>query len=164
MKKKYDVKILLLLVFIVTGIFSQTQKNSYVFNRPDNMQVKPGGLLDPSRFSLSHQYTFSYSSSSSGSGNADGLFLSTLRYQFSVPVTLRLDMGYAHQMGSLFGISPAYGVSSGNSVVFPHAELTYKPFDNTIIRLQYFDNTHMSQAYSPFSDFGPANLLYTPTK
>lgn len=129
---------------------------------PREGPIQTGGLLDPNRFSVSHSYSMMYSSQSGGTSAMDGLYLSTLRYKFAVPVSLSLDMGFSHQPGSLLGVGPV-NLQNPGGFVMPRVELEYQPFKNALIRLQYFDSKNMKSRPSFWADdFGHRDLLVTP--
>jgi len=59
-------------------------------------------LLDPGRFSVHQRYSLMFISDGEKS-SLSGLYLSTFRYRFSVPLSLRVDLGYI-QTSSLQGL------------------------------------------------------------
>lgn len=117
------------------------------------------GLLDPSRLSLSHSYTMSYMSSGN-QGVARGLFMETIGYRLSNPVTLTFNIGYLHQPYSSYG--PDGPLESGTFV--GGAALTWRPANNMFLHFEvanypsypgygYYPNGMMRPGYSPTDPF-----------
>ncbi|MBN1561676.1 hypothetical protein JW998_15600 [candidate division KSB1 bacterium] len=88
--------------------------------------------IDPSRFSMSHSYSMSYMAAG-GQSFTQGLYLNTLSYQFTVPLTLSLQLGMAHN--PFPGNGTANILQSGFFV--SGAQLMYKPTEKTTIQLQF---------------------------
>jgi len=83
----------------VLGFFFTAYSQKEVYDNEGFFGLTPQkssfSLLDPSRLKMSHSYTLSYYSSKEGSGNA-GLYLNTLQYRVSEPLTLTMNLGYLH--------------------------------------------------------------------
>jgi len=114
---------------------AQTQSNeSRTFNASDYSQ-KPSGfldsLLDPSRFSMHHSYSLAYSSFG-GQGISRGLYLNTMNFQFSDPLSMQVRVGYFHQ--PFGGTNQSSGV---NKVFLERAMLQYKPSESLSIKVDY---------------------------
>ena len=86
-------------------------------------------LLDPNRLSMSQSYSLMFLSDGKGS-QASGFYLNRLIYQFSAPISLKLEMGYLHD--SFLG----EGKSTAGSF-FPAVELLYRPNRNFSLSFQY---------------------------
>lgn len=137
------------------------------FNRnallsPKGINMPSGGLLDASRFKMSQSYTMSFSSGSDQSASWNGLYLNTLQYQFAVPVTLSLDLGFAHQPGALFGVGPVKTDYRSSSFVLPRVELKYQPSQNMLLRFQYWNMQNMPSMPAPSSIFETEDLFEPP--
>lgn len=137
------------------------------FNRnallsPKGISMPSGGLLSASRLKMSQSYSMSYSSGSDQSSAWNGLYLNTLQYQFAVPVTLTLDLGFSHQPGALLGVGPVESGYRDGGFVLPRVELKYQPSRNMLIRLQYWNTQNMPSAPASSSFFGEEDLLITP--
>jgi hypothetical protein len=124
--------------------------------------VQSGGfsLLDPSRFHLSHSYSISYFSGSGYSGSV-GLYMGTLEYQLSRPLTLRVGLGYLHQP---LGFSSSSQVLGGDQVL-PSFRLDFRPSDAFHFMVDYrtipstlYNYRSGWRRYSPGS--GPAGYLW----
>jgi hypothetical protein len=82
-------------------------------------------LLDPSKFRMSHSYSFSYFSSGRTSGSF-GVYTNVLEYQVSKPLTLTLSLSYLHQPLSVFGKDQV----KIKDAVLPNFHLKYRPSDS----------------------------------
>lgn len=118
--------------------------------------LKPLGFLDPSRMTFSHSYTMSYLSAGS-EGVMRGLFMETIGYRLSDPVSLTLNLGYLHQPYSTYGPE---GISKSGAFV-GGAALTWRPRDNMFLHFEvanypssygygYYPYGRMMPGYSPF--------------
>ncbi len=87
------------------------------------------GLLDPNRLSMSQSYSLMFLSDGKRS-QASGFYLNRLIYQFSAPISLKLEMGYLHN--SLLGA----GKSTDGSFL-PAVEVLYRPNRNFSLSFQY---------------------------
>jgi len=164
--KQIKSALILFAFFSISAASTEFDRNTLIDNSSP-ISFGSGGLLDPARFSVSHSYSMNFSSNSSGQSSTDGLYLSTLKYQFSVPVTLSLDMGYAHQPGMLFSKGQSlYQNQNSNfgAFVIPRLELNYKPFKNTLVRFQYLNSKGMNQNSPYLHRYGHEDLLLTPDR
>jgi hypothetical protein len=82
-------------------------------------------LLDPSRFRMSHSYSFSYFSGGGTSGSF-GVYTNLLEYQVSKPLTLTLTLNYLHQPLSVFGEDRL----RIKDEILPNFHLRYRPSDS----------------------------------
>jgi hypothetical protein len=99
-------------------------------------------LLDPSRFSMSHSYTVSFTSSG-GEGHMMGLYMNTMNYQFSDPLSVTVHVGYRHQPfapANTRQLEDATGVLSG-------FELEYRPAKNFFLKIEYGATPYLSNPY-----------------
>ena len=102
-------RILLITLMVITPIvaFAQykTSKNEKtITNQLRNLSSAGQNVvgilgLDPSRLHISHSYQMGYMSTG-GQGFSQGVYLNTLTYQFTMPVTVAFQWGMAHQPGS----------------------------------------------------------------
>lgn len=97
-------------------------------------------LLDPSRLHISHSYSLSYYSGAGQSGSV-GLYMSTLEYQLSRPLSLRVGLGYLHQP---LGFLSSNATPVGNEFL-PNVRLDFRPSDNLHFVVDYM--TIPSSAY-----------------
>jgi hypothetical protein len=102
---------------------SQSQTGGNLLGVESN--AKNFSLLDPSRFRMSHSYSFSYFSSGTTSGSF-GVYTNLLEYQVSKPLTLTLTLNYLHQPLSVFGEDRL----RINDAILPNFHLRYRPSDS----------------------------------
>lgn len=106
--------------------------------------------LDPSKFSMSQSYSLSFITGGGHSYN-QGLYLNTMRYQFSNPLSMFLQLGFVHQpLGSL----GEKNFQQQSEVFVSGVGLEYKPAEN--FRMQ-FEFSQQPRSYNPYN---PYNNLY----
>ena len=88
-------------------------------------------LLDPSRLRIRHSYSLSYLSGS-GQASSVGLYMSTLEYQFSKPLSIRVGLGYLHQPLGFTGTSGPQG-----GTFLPNVRLNWQPTENMQFIIDY---------------------------
>jgi hypothetical protein len=121
-----------------------------------------GGLfsflgLDANKFRMSHSYTLSFANLG-GQGFSQGVYLNTMSYQFSTPLTLSLQWGLLHKPFESAGMgSPFQG-----GFFVSRANLDYKPSENFHIGIQYssYPNSGYSNYRRPFG-YGYRSMLDT---
>jgi len=92
------------------------------------------GLLDPERFHMSQSYSMSFFSDGKHSSSA-GLYLNTITYQFSMPISMRLQVGYMHDPSVLFG-APGDPLGGGQLFI-PNFDVVVRPMKNLTIQFHY---------------------------
>ena len=115
-----------------TGDSGQTFLNRSSLGGLGSGSLSGLSLLDPSKLSMSQSYTLSYSSS----GNEKtmvGLYMNTLNYRFSDPLSLTVHVGYMHQP---FANANSSSLIS-NSALLSGFELEYKPWKNFFLKIEY---------------------------
>jgi len=95
-------------------------------------------LLDPSRLKMSHAYSLSFVTGG-GHSQTIGLYMNSIEYQVSRPLTLTLHLGYLHQPTALFGRS---GNSSFGGSFLPGFELDYRPSENFFFKINMSSYTY----------------------
>ena len=128
-----------LILFLVGSAFSQTQTS--IKNQAEGnllgvkSNAKSFSLLDPSKFRMSHSYSFSYFSSGKTSGSF-GVYTNVMEYQVSKPLTLTLSLNYLHQPLSVFHKDDL----RIKDAILPNFQLRYRPNDSFsfIINVQTF--------------------------
>jgi len=121
------------LVFAFPSLFDKPFSRETLMKDPADLVNT--GLLDPSRFSMSHSYSMSYMTNG-GQSDMLGLYLNHIRYQFAVPLTLQIDWGYAIRPLDIRHPDP--NVKSGN-LTLPRIALQYQPTKNTFISFEYLN-------------------------
>jgi hypothetical protein len=84
-------------------------------------------LLDPSRFRMSQSYSLGYFSGSGSSGSM-GLYMNTIEYKISDPLTVRVGLAYLHQpLGFVQNTGALSELNQGKFL--PNFSLEYRPSD-----------------------------------
>jgi hypothetical protein len=145
MNRKWILLILVLgLPQLTHAQYKPTKTNLF---KPSELVRKPGGifgsLLDPSKFSMTHSYSISFLSMGNQAFN-EGLYLNTMRYRISDPLSAQVQIGYLHQPLGAWGNS-----ENTNGVLFVRsATFKYQPSDGLVVRFDYA--AMPSTADSPF--------------
>ena len=92
-------------------------------------------LAQPNRFSMHQSYSLTAMATPQGSASS-GLYLNTLSYQLTQPLSMFVDVGfYTPIHSSIPGVAGAGAVGAG-SVVLPRMGLEYKPSDRLTLNLE----------------------------
>ena len=113
---------------------SGSEVGSYLRSGSGNglgLNFQPMGLLDPSRMTFNHSYSMAYMTSG-GQSAMRGLFMETIGYRLSNPLSLTLNLGYLHQPYSSLGPD---GLTQGGTFV-GGAALDWRPSQNMFLRLE----------------------------
>lgn len=106
----------------VSDSFIMTQSSSEWFN-----------LFNPNNFQMRHSYSASYTSFG-GQGLALQRYTNTMMYQFAPNLDARVDLSLQNSPYSTF---ESRLQNQFNRMYLSRAEINYRPWDNTVIRLQY---------------------------
>ena len=87
-------------------------------------------LLDPSKLEISHQLVFSYSSGSARNNDIGGLWLTSLRYDISSPLTMGLTLGSSMSRSSVSGFQ-------ADKLFLESLSVRYAPSDRFLFLLMY---------------------------
>ena len=113
---------------------------------------KPSGLIDLSKLHWSNSYSLSYVSGGGYSGSV-GVLNTSMFYEFSPKLSLMLNVGIAHNAGSVWG--------DGNSdaSILPGFMLDYHPSDK--FRMSIGMQTVRGNGYLPYRGlFSPGYSYY----
>lgn len=113
-------------------------------------------LQNPAGFSMQQSYSLSYTGGSWGSASS-GLYLNTLSYNFSIPLTLSVDIGMYNLLHASYAQSNHSSHQLQDSrpeILIPRIGLEYQPTDNTTLSLQIINTSHALKAY------GTSGLLF----
>ncbi len=140
--------VIILLVSIYTGSFSENllapktpfTKESLLGNNATLgiNQQGPNSLLDPSRFSMHQSYSMSYSSNGTSS-DMTGLYLNRMQYDFQVPVSLQVDVGFFNKPMALIGNGGNAPGEKNSVLTIPRVGLVYQPSRNFTMAFEYFN-------------------------
>ncbi len=93
---------------------------------PISAFARPAAWLDPSRLQISTEFSVG---TGFGGGPAQGLQVTSFRYQLADPLAVRVSLGNA------FGAPGA----RGNSPFLEGLDLAYRPFNSFLIQVRYQD-------------------------
>lgn len=101
------------------------------------VQPRPQGLLsliglDPAKFSMNHSYSFVVGSAGGETYN-QGLYLNTMRYRLSDPLSMYVQVGFQHQPFA----NQAAQFNQNNNLFVSGAGVQYKPDDNFKVQLEF---------------------------
>ena len=119
-----------LILFISGSVMAQPYAHN---DDPDyftGLESPSLSLLDPSRISTSHSYTFSYYSGNGRSGSI-GMLMNSIEYRVSDPLRVTVDLGILHNPSAIVGHSQA-GISP---VIVPGIRLQYRPSNNIYLQM-----------------------------
>jgi len=130
----------IVLLFLLPGaLFAQFKIYSKPMSLKENLSIskKPVYIadifgLDSDRFSMQHSYSMSYMTGGQN-GYTQGLYLNTLSYQFAIPLSVSVQLGYAHQPFQGANTSPILQ----NGMFLSGAKLRYEPNEKTVIQFEY---------------------------
>jgi hypothetical protein len=106
------------------------------------------GWFDPSKFSMHHSVEFSYQSFE-GQGMSLGTYTNTMMYQFAENLNARADVSMSYSPSSSFSSFGAKGSNNFSGIYLRDAQLSYRPWENFQVQLQYSQLPYGSY-YSPF--------------
>lgn len=148
--------ILILIVILVPGMaFSQLKSQTQPVDVGKILRTPLQSLrgmtniigLDPSKLHISQSYSMSYFSIG-GQSFAQGIYLNTLEYEFSSPLTLGLQWGYAHAPLNSAGVQSILGSGPFISA----ARLKYQPSNKISIGIEYNALPYYNQGYNDFNN------------
>lgn len=136
MKNRFVVFFVIVLAFpvLLFGQFKQDTKTNFskALSTPTVQSIVSLLGLNPNKFSMSHSYSLSFSAMG-GQGYNQGLYLNTMKYQLSEPLSFHLQLGVQHHP-----FSNQTGDSQfQNSAFVASAGMEYKPTDNVKLQLQF---------------------------
>lgn len=131
-------------------VFAQFKSNSgpvnlvSLLNMPAQLERATAGILglDASRLHIYQSYQMSYFSLG-GTGFTQGVYLNTLTYDFSIPLSIAVQWGIAHRP---FATSPSPYVKDG--LFLSRAQLRYQPSKNFLIQMDYIQNPYRYYPYT----------------
>jgi len=91
-------------------------------------------LFDLSRLEMHQSYSVSYFSGN-GSGKTIGMYMNSIRYKISNPLTINVDLVWMHEPGQLFSQNKSTPTDYGS--IFPSFTLEYRPSDKFYLEVGY---------------------------
>ena len=122
--------IIIFVVLLAATVSAQMADNAAIenINSQPALGLNPSpssfSLIDLSRINWSHSYSVSFFSGGYGSGQV-GVYNANIHYEFSSKLSLSLDIGVAHNPGSLFNNN-----QNTNAIFLPGFNLDYHPSEN----------------------------------
>jgi hypothetical protein len=107
--------------------------------------LRPFGLLDPSRMNFRTSYSMSYATSG-GRGLMQGLFMETIGYRLSNPLSLTFNVGVQHTPYSNFGPD---GITRSARFV-GGAALDWRPSENMFLHFEVANYPRVMTGYDPY--------------
>ncbi|NIR52157.1 hypothetical protein GWO43_26505 [candidate division KSB1 bacterium] len=143
------------LLILPTLVFGQLKQDKQVDMA--SALIKPSGVsnmvgllgLDPNKFSMSHSYSFSFSSLG-GQSFGQGVYLNTMHYQFSDPLTMYFQFGFLHRPFGDFGQTNL----SQNELFVSGAGFKYQPADNFKVQFEFSQQPRSYYYSSPLNRVG----------
>ena len=152
MEKKIIFCVLFLSLLLTSLSVAQLKKPESNIIKSSSLTDKPKGflnaLLDPSRFSMSHSYSVSMFSVGKQTFN-QGLYLNTMNYKFSEPLTMQVRIGFIHQPLGSMGLTNNPNQNQNGRLFLQRARLQYKPSENMSFTIDY-QVLPSSMYYSPY--------------
>lgn len=110
--------------------------------------------LDLSKLEINHSYSMFFSTFGNNSFT-QGMYLNTISYQFSMPLSMKLQWGVTHQpFGQGFQNS-----NIGNQFFISGAELRFEPKENMVFKLQFRQIPAGAYYNSPYTRMNQWNQL-----
>jgi hypothetical protein len=126
------------------------------FNPTPSVGLLSSGLIDLSRFEVSHRLSYGVSSSSFGGTRSGGLWTTRLGYRLSDPLTMSVDVGAAIDP---MGDGPMF---SEKNIFLKGFNLDYTPSRNFSIHVSYLNQPPNAASILGY-DYPGTGLGYGPT-
>ena len=151
-RKLFPVFIILIACMVISV---PAQENKTITYNPTEL-VRPSkgflyNLIDPNKFEMSQSYSLSFLSGGGRTMN-QGLYLNTMSYQFSDPLSVQLRFGFLHQP---FGQFSNQNEQSPGEFFLQGARLQYQPMKNMTITMDY--QVYPAGIQSPY--YGYRNMV-----
>lgn len=149
-------KVLLLAVIISVSAVAQFKPKQSEQPRISDSFIQPQSASDwfnffnPNNFQMHHSYSASYTAAG-GQGVALQRYTNTMMYQFAPNLDARIDLSAQNSPYSTFD---ARLQNQFNRISLSRAELNYRPWENTLLRISYQE--------VPFSYYGHGSGYYRP--
>jgi len=155
-----------IIIFLFFSIITEAQFRDELNN---SMNIKSGILnnsssgsllnfINPDNFSMHHSFGMSYTAFGGG-GVALGVYTNSMAFKFNDQLKLETDLSLVNSPYSSFGKDFS---KNFNGVYLSRAQLTYKPFDNMSVIVQYRQipgGYYSPFGYSGYSSFFQDNFL-----
>ena len=150
--------------FIIFLVFTIIARAQYRDELNRSVDVKSGILnnsssgsllsfINPDNFSMNHSFEMSYSAFG-GCGMALGVYTNSMSFKFNDQLKLETDLSLVNSPYNSFGKDFSKNI---NGVYLSRVQLTYKPFDNMSVIVQY--RQLPGGYYSPFGYTGYSSFF-----
>ena len=150
--------------FIIFLVFTIIARAQYRDELNRSVDVKSGILnnsssgsllsfINPDNFSMNHSFEMSYSAFGGG-GMALGVYTNSMSFKFNDQLKLETDLSLVNSPYNSFGKDFSKNI---NGVYLSRVQLTYKPFDNMSVIVQY--RQLPGGYYSPFGYTGYSSFF-----
>lgn len=143
MFRKIIVTLLLILLPVLVSAQLKSQEKGVEISKILRYGISPVGLfsgsfLNSDKFHMSQSYSYSMSTFG-GNSMGQAMYLNTMSYQFSDPLSFTLQWGYT--MNQSFGENKALGFNRNlpfsNGLFISGAQLKYKPTKNSELKIEF---------------------------
>jgi hypothetical protein len=150
------VLLMVIVLFCATSGFAQYRNSSPAGDPGEYLRTSPGvalkgfrGILDPSRMHMSHSFSMGYFSGG-GQSASRGLYVNTINYKISNPLTLTTHLGYQFQPSGPAEWNP----TNNNNQFVGGADLNWRPTNNASFRLSVYRGLLPEGSYNAYG-WGP---------
>jgi len=151
--------LILLMILSVTTVQAQLVDNAIIENTQSTTShnlkpaVTPFSLLDFSKITWSHSYSVSFFSGGNGS-NSLGVWNTSMFYEVSSKLSLALNVGIAHDPGSI------WGDANSSADILPGFMLDYHPSKNFNVQISMQSYRGTNNYYNPYYGNNLRNSYY----
>ncbi len=141
--RKITTTLLLILLPVFASAQLKSQESGLDISKILRYGINPigifsGSFLNPDKFHMSQSYSYTMSSFG-GASIGQAMYLNTMSYQISNPLSVSLQWGYL--MNQTSGGDKAMGFNSGlpfnNGLFISGAQLKYNPSPNTEFKIEF---------------------------
>ncbi len=132
MKKLLIMLVALSITITAYAQYRETGSAPSIKSRFTNPNLGLFDFFNNPNLDMSHSFSMGYSTSSSGSA-LQQMYLNSIRYRLSEPLTLNLRLGFSHLPYSSF----EGGQSEGSAAFMGSANLQYRPSKNLFLTLGF---------------------------
>ncbi len=153
-------KILMLCALLSTMAFAQFKQKPGEQPKISDSFIQPESasdwfsFFDPNNFQMHHSYSASYTASG-GQGLALQRYTNTMMYKFAPNLDVRVDLSLQNSPYSTF---ESRLQNQFNKAYLSNAELDYRPWNNTLIRLSY---QQLPWSYFGYGYYSPYQTMFS---
>jgi len=149
------------MLLAASSAFAQFKTQENAQSSPSQSLVSPAssmsdflGLIDPNKFSMRQNFSLGFVSGG-GQGLSLATYTNSMAYQLADPLSVRMDVSLQASPYASSGVS-----SSALSKLFiSNAEVSYHPWQNTFVKLQYQQIPYSQWITSPYGMYRSSSLM-----